>query len=121
MIPPKKQDCPNFKVDSFFRWLRHIWKQAWVLGKNCSVDEQTCKMQGKVSIKLAVGSSSGSGMDYNVIALPTMGSRMIFTSVTSQFQRSGLTLACARCMLIYYICLGDFLMLVTTLRWITCS
>ncbi len=45
--PPKKVECPNIKVDSFFWWLRYIWKECWVLGKNCSVDEQTCKMQGK--------------------------------------------------------------------------
>ena len=47
MTPPKKDECPNFKVDEFFWWLRFIWKQAWVLRKDFSVDEQTCKMQGK--------------------------------------------------------------------------
>jgi hypothetical protein len=43
MAPPKKQ-CPNFKVDELFRWLRHIWKEAWVLGKEFSNDEQSCKI-----------------------------------------------------------------------------
>ena len=42
-----KEECPNLKVDKFFHWLRYIWKKAWVLSKNCSMDEQTCKMQGK--------------------------------------------------------------------------
>ena len=27
-IPPSKKTCPNFKVDEFFRWLRHILKKA---------------------------------------------------------------------------------------------
>eukprot|EP00957_Ditylum_brightwellii_P165945 12634948-Ditylum_brightwellii.AAC.1 len=28
ITPPPKEKCPNYKVDSFFRWLRHIWKKA---------------------------------------------------------------------------------------------
>ncbi len=32
-LPPKDQ-CPNFKVDEFFQWLRHIWKEAWCLGED---------------------------------------------------------------------------------------
>ncbi len=28
MTPPPKDKCPNFKVDEFFRWLQHIWKEA---------------------------------------------------------------------------------------------
>ncbi len=34
MIPLSKYKCPNFKVNEFFRWLRHIWKEVWVLGEN---------------------------------------------------------------------------------------
>ncbi len=83
-IPPKKQECPNFKVDSFFRWLRHVWKEAWVLGKNCSVDEQTCKMQGKSEYKTCCGSSRGLEMVCNVIVLLMMGLLMIFTFGMSQ-------------------------------------
>ena len=47
MMPPPKKQCPNFKVDELFRWLRYIWKEAWVLAKDFSNDEQSCKMQGK--------------------------------------------------------------------------
>ena len=55
MIPPSKDKCPNFKVDEFFRWLRHIWKEAWLLGENFSIDEQTCKCQGKCEYKTRCG------------------------------------------------------------------
>jgi hypothetical protein len=53
--PPPKKQCPNFKVDELFRWLRHIWKEAWVLGKEFSNDEQSCKMQGKSEYKVSSG------------------------------------------------------------------
>ena len=45
-VPPKKEECLNYKVDELFRWARYIWKEAWELGENISVDEQTCSMQG---------------------------------------------------------------------------
>ena len=45
--PPQKSQYPNFKVDELFRWLRYIWKEAWVLGKDFSNDEQSLPMQGK--------------------------------------------------------------------------
>ena len=45
MTPPSKEKCPNFKVDEFFRWLRHIWKEAWVLVENFLIDKQTTKCQ----------------------------------------------------------------------------
>jgi hypothetical protein len=41
IIPPSKEKCPNFKVDEFFSWLRYIWKEAWVLAEQFSIDEQT--------------------------------------------------------------------------------
>jgi len=41
IIPPSKDQCPNFKVDEFFRWLRYIWKEVWCLSKEFSNDEQT--------------------------------------------------------------------------------
>ena len=50
MTPPKLQ-YPNYKVDEFFRWNRRIWKEAWTLNKNFSINEQTCKMQGKSEYK----------------------------------------------------------------------
>jgi hypothetical protein len=53
--PPPKDQCPNFKVDEFFRWLRYIWKEAWILGADFSVDEQTTKMQGKSEYKTRCG------------------------------------------------------------------
>jgi hypothetical protein len=52
--PPNKQ-CPNFKVDELFQWLRYIWKEAWVLGKEFSNDEQSCNMQGKLEYKTRCG------------------------------------------------------------------
>ena len=55
MTPPPKEKCPNFKVDEFFRWLRHQWKQAWEVSKTCSVDEQTCCMQGRSEYKTRCG------------------------------------------------------------------
>ena len=69
-IPPAKKTCPNFKVDEFFRWLRHIWKKAWVLGRGCSVDEQTCKMQGKSEYKTRCGKFKrlGDGLQCDCIA-----------------------------------------------------
>ena len=51
MAPPPKAQCPNFKVDEFFRWNRYIWKEAWCLNKNFLIDEQTCKIQGKCEYK----------------------------------------------------------------------
>eukprot|EP00957_Ditylum_brightwellii_P205348 15343475-Ditylum_brightwellii.AAC.3 len=27
-MAPAKHKCPNYKVDFFFRWLRHIWKKV---------------------------------------------------------------------------------------------
>ena len=51
MMPPPKLQFPNYKVDEFFRWNRHIWKEAWILNKNFSIDDQTCKMQGKSEYK----------------------------------------------------------------------
>ncbi len=35
------QDCPNVKVDEFLQWLCFVWKQAWNLEKNFSIDKQT--------------------------------------------------------------------------------
>ncbi len=55
LTPPPKDQCPNFKVDEFFRWLRHIWKEAWLLGEDFSMDEQTTKMQGKSKYKTCCG------------------------------------------------------------------
>eukprot|EP00957_Ditylum_brightwellii_P116312 8871977-Ditylum_brightwellii.AAC.1 len=53
--PPPKERCPNYKVDSFFRWLQHIWKKAWLLGPRVSADEQTTSMQGKSEYKVCCG------------------------------------------------------------------
>ena len=43
------------KVDEFFGWMRFIFKEAWVLGQECSVDKQTCRMQGKSECKTQCG------------------------------------------------------------------
>ena len=70
MLPPPKSQCPNFKVDELFRWLRHIWKDAWVLGKGFSNDKQSCKMQGKSEYKTRCGKLKrlGDGIQMDAIA-----------------------------------------------------
>jgi hypothetical protein len=72
MLPPPKSQCPNFKVDELFRWLRHIWKEAWVLGKGFSNDEQPARCRGSRNIRPDVGSSSGWGTGYRRMPLPMM-------------------------------------------------
>jgi hypothetical protein len=70
MIPPPKDKCPNFKVVEFFHWLWHIWKEAWVLGENFLIDEQTCKRQGKCEYKTWCGKFKriGDGLQGDCIA-----------------------------------------------------
>jgi len=70
MTSPPKEQCPNFKVDEFFRWLRHIWKEAWLLGEDFSMDEQTTKMQGKSEYKTRCGKFKrlGDGIQGDCIA-----------------------------------------------------
>jgi hypothetical protein len=69
-IPPPKPSCPNVKVDEFFRWMRFIFAEAWELGENCSVDEQTCRMQGKSEYKTRCGKYKriGDGIQADCIA-----------------------------------------------------
>ena len=55
MMPPKKLQFPKYKVDEFFRWNRHIWKEKWTLNRKFSIDEQTCNMQGKSEYKTRCG------------------------------------------------------------------
>jgi len=70
MVPPLKTQCPNFKVDEFFRWLRYMWKEAWVLAKEFSNDKQTCKMQGRSEYKMRCGKFKrlGDGLQGDCIA-----------------------------------------------------
>jgi hypothetical protein len=70
MTPPPKKQCPNFKVDELFRWLRFIWKEAWVLAKDFSNDEQSCKMQGKSEYKVRCGKFKrlGDGLQCDCLA-----------------------------------------------------
>ncbi|MFM8621986.1 MAG: hypothetical protein ACKOB3_01190, partial [Holophagaceae bacterium] len=70
ITPLLKEKCPNFKVDEFFRWLRYIWKEAWVLAENFSVDEQTTKCQGKCEYKCRCGKFKrlGDGLQGDCIA-----------------------------------------------------
>jgi hypothetical protein len=69
-VPPAKKKCPNVKVDEFFRWMRFIFREAWVLGENCSIDEQTCRMQGKSEYKTRCGKYKriGDGIQADCIA-----------------------------------------------------
>ena len=68
--PPKRADCPNYKCDSLFAWARHIWKKAWIPGKNISADEQTCPMQGKCLYKSRCGKFKrvGDGLQADCLA-----------------------------------------------------
>ena len=70
IIPPSKEKCPNFKVDELFRWLRFIWKEAWVLAEQFSIDEQTTKCQGKCEYKTRCGKFKriGDGIQCDCIA-----------------------------------------------------
>jgi len=70
MVSPAKGKCPNFKADEFFRWLRHIWKEAWILAEGFSLDEQTCMMQGKSEYKTRCGKFErlGDGLQGDCIA-----------------------------------------------------
>jgi hypothetical protein len=70
MVPPPKEKCPNVKVDEFFRWLRYIWKEAWLLGEGFSIDEQTTKCQGKCEYKTRCGKFKrlGDGLQGDCIA-----------------------------------------------------
>ena len=70
MVSPAKGKCPNFKADEFFRWLRHIWKEAWILAEGFSLDEQTCMMQGKSEYKTCCGKFErlGDGLQGDCIA-----------------------------------------------------
>ena len=51
IVPAPKQSCPNVKVVELFRWMGYVFKQAWVLGQECSVDVHTCEMQGRSKYK----------------------------------------------------------------------
>ena len=68
--PPERAKCPNYKCDEFFCWLRYIWKKAWVLGRNFSVDKQTCSMQGQSMYKTRCGKFKriGDGLQTDCIA-----------------------------------------------------
>jgi hypothetical protein len=70
MTPPLKTQCPNFKVNELFQWLRYIWKEAWELAKDFSIDKQSCKMQGKSEYKTRCGKFTrlGDGIQDNCIA-----------------------------------------------------
>ena len=69
-VPPPKEKCPNVKVDELFRWCRYIWKEAWELAENFSIDEQTCSMQGKSEYKTRCGKFKriGDGIQTDCIA-----------------------------------------------------
>eukprot|EP00956_Cyclotella_meneghiniana_P013143 scaffold18824_cov77-Cyclotella_meneghiniana.AAC.11 len=52
IVPAPKQSCPNVKVVELFCWMGYVFKQAWVLGQECSVDVHTsCEMQGRSKYK----------------------------------------------------------------------
>jgi hypothetical protein len=70
MTPPLKTQYPNFKINELFRWLRYIWKEAWELAEDLSIDEQSCKMQGKSEYKTHCGKFKrlGDGIQGNCFA-----------------------------------------------------
>ena len=55
MVPLAKDKCLNFKVDEFFYWLWHIWKEAWILAKGFLLDKQTVLMKGKSEYETRCG------------------------------------------------------------------
>jgi len=69
-ISPPRAECPNYKVNEFFNWLRYIWKHAWDLGPTVSADEQTCSMQGQSIYKTRCGKFKriGDGIQTDAIA-----------------------------------------------------
>ena len=70
LLHKPQKDCPNWKVDELFRWQRFIMKEAWCLAEDFSVDEQTCKMQGRSSYKTRSGRFKriGDGIQVDCIA-----------------------------------------------------
>jgi len=70
MTPPSREKCPNFKVNELFCWLCFVMKEAWLLGEHLSLDEQTCKMQGKTIYKTCCGKYKriGNGIQTDAIA-----------------------------------------------------
>ena len=54
-VPPPRGECPNFKVDELFRWMRYILPEAWVCSPDLSADEQTAKCQCKTQHKSRCG------------------------------------------------------------------
>ena len=42
-------------MDEFVWWLRYIVKEAWYVGENFPINEQTCKMQGRSEYKSCCG------------------------------------------------------------------
>ena len=52
--PPSTKDSPNWKVDSFLKWIIKISTKAWRLSQKISVDEQTIGFQGRHVSKLRI-------------------------------------------------------------------
>ncbi len=110
--PSKKKDCPNYKVDLFFHWLCHIWSEAWVLRKNCLVEKQTCKMQGRSEYKTRCGKFKWLG--------DRMWTDCIYVKnepVPKKWMQKGFFPWIVN----FCICSSNFLMLVAITKWLICS
>ena len=53
-MPPSTADSPNWKIDSFLKWIIKISTKAFRLGKRISVDDQTTGFQGRYTSKLQI-------------------------------------------------------------------
>ena len=53
-ILPPERECPLWKVQSFLEEIKNCSKDAWLLGKFLSTDEQTISFQGRHQDKLRI-------------------------------------------------------------------
>ncbi len=57
-------------MDEFFCWLRYQWVTAWELGKEISIDKQTCMFHGRSEYKVCSGwhKRLGDGLQEDALA-----------------------------------------------------
>ena len=66
--PPSSKDSPNWKIDSFLKWIIKISTKAWRLSQKVSVDEQTTGFQGRHVSKLRITyKKEGDGFQYDAL------------------------------------------------------
>ncbi len=115
-IPPPWAKCPNFKVNEFFNWLRHIWKCAWDLGPTYwpMIRLAPCKDSPNTRPKRIE-------RVFRQMLLQMMATLGIFTFATSLFPVSGSRKDYLPCMQDYCTCLRISRMRITLWTWTICS